>query len=61
MFKTSLYFLSFSLSGSYSQGPDEVLLQVDDSVGEEDSDNSSHHYNKVCNQNINSYNMCMTV
>ncbi|KAL7394310.1 hypothetical protein ABVT39_023948 [Epinephelus coioides] len=34
------------LSGSYSQGTDEALLQIDDSIGEEDGDNSSHNYHK---------------
>ncbi|KAM7383508.1 hypothetical protein PAMP_003154 [Pampus punctatissimus] len=34
------------LSGTYSQGPDEVLLQADDSIGEEDGDNNSLYHNK---------------
>ncbi|XP_037640480.1 tyrosine-protein phosphatase non-receptor type 3 isoform X2 [Sebastes umbrosus] len=34
------------LSGSYSQGTDDALLQTDDSIGEEDGDHSSHHYEK---------------
>uniref|UniRef100_A0A8C2X0S8 protein-tyrosine-phosphatase n=1 Tax=Cyclopterus lumpus TaxID=8103 RepID=A0A8C2X0S8_CYCLU len=37
-----LYFLSFS----YSQVTDEALLRIDDSIGEEDGDHSSHHYDK---------------
>lgn len=34
------------LSGTYSRGPDEILLQADDSIGEEDGDNNSLYHNK---------------
>ncbi|XP_076593794.1 tyrosine-protein phosphatase non-receptor type 3 isoform X10 [Chaetodon auriga] len=34
------------ISGTYNHVIDEALLQTDDSIGEEDGDHSSHHYNK---------------
>ncbi|XP_070822769.1 tyrosine-protein phosphatase non-receptor type 3 isoform X6 [Chaetodon trifascialis] len=34
------------ISGTYNHVTDEALLQTDDSIGEEDGDHSSHHYNK---------------
>lgn len=41
------YLISFSLSGTYSHGTDDALLQNDDSIGEDDGDHSSPVYNKV--------------
>ncbi|XP_030248859.1 tyrosine-protein phosphatase non-receptor type 3 isoform X2 [Sparus aurata] len=34
------------LSGTYNHVTDEALMQTDDSIGEEDGDQSLHHYNK---------------
>ncbi|XP_030014144.1 tyrosine-protein phosphatase non-receptor type 3 isoform X3 [Sphaeramia orbicularis] len=34
------------LSGTYSHGPDEALLQADDSIGEDDGDQSSPYHEK---------------
>lgn len=45
-----LHFNSFSSS----QVTDEALLRIDDSIGEEDGDHSSQHYDKVRSVPINS-------
>lgn len=42
--------MSFSHSGTYNHVTDEAVLQTDDSIGEEDGDNSLHGYKRVCYQ-----------
>lgn len=49
--KKNIYcFFIFSLSGSYSQGPDDGLSHADDSIGEEDT---PPYYNKVLHLTLN--------